>query len=46
MSSDYQTCVEARVGAEGYWESDGVIWSRDGRVLAQARQLAVFRLRN
>lgn len=36
----------SRVGAEGYWESDGVIWSRDGRVLAQARQLAVFRLRN
>jgi acyl-CoA thioesterase len=35
----------ARVGAEGYWESDGVIWSRDGRVLAQARQLAVFNLR-
>jgi acyl-CoA thioesterase len=36
----------SRVGAEGYWESDGVIWSRDGRVLAQAHQLAVFRLRN
>lgn len=34
----------SRVGAEGYWESDGVIWSRDGRVLAQARQLAVFNL--
>jgi acyl-CoA thioesterase len=32
------------VGADGYWESDGVIWSRDGRVLAQARQLAVFNL--
>jgi acyl-CoA thioesterase len=36
----------SRVGAEGYWESDGVIWSRDGRVLAQARQLAVFQLRS
>jgi acyl-CoA thioesterase len=36
----------SRVGAEGYWESDGVIWSRDGRVIAQARQLAVFRLRS
>ena len=36
----------SRVGAEGYWESDGVIWSREGRVLAQARQLAVFKLRN
>ena len=35
----------SRVGAEGYWESDGVIWSRDGRVLAQARQLAIFQLR-
>jgi acyl-CoA thioesterase len=34
----------SRAGAEGYWESDGVIWSRDGRVLAQARQLAVFNL--
>ena len=34
----------SHVGAEGYWESDGVIWSRDGRVLAQARQLAVFNL--
>jgi acyl-CoA thioesterase len=34
----------SRVGGEGYWESDGVIWSRDGRVLAQARQLAVFNL--
>lgn len=32
----------SRTGAEGYWESDGVIWSRGGRVLAQARQLAVF----
>ena len=36
----------SRVGAEGYWESDATIWSRDGRVLAQARQLAVFLLRN
>lgn len=36
---------ESRVGEQGYWESDGVIWSRDGRVLAQARQLAVFDLR-
>jgi acyl-CoA thioesterase len=36
----------SRVGAEGYWESDGVIWSRHGRVLAQVRQLAVFNLEN
>lgn len=34
----------SRVGARGYWGSDGVIWSRDGLVLAQARQLAVFNL--
>jgi len=34
----------SHVGAEGYWESDGVIWARDGRVLAQARQLAVFNM--
>jgi len=34
----------SRVGAGGYWESDGVIWSRSGRVLAQVRQLAVFNL--
>ena len=33
---------EARVGAHGFWESDGLIWSRDGRLLAQARQLALF----
>lgn len=32
----------SRVGAEGYWEADGVIWSRAGRVLAQARQLALL----
>lgn len=34
----------SRIGAEGFWESDGVIWSRDGRVLAQARQLALFNM--
>jgi acyl-CoA thioesterase len=33
---------ESRLGAQGYWESDGVIWSPSGRVLAQARQLAAF----
>jgi acyl-CoA thioesterase len=36
----------SRVGAEGYWESDATIWSREGRVVAQATQLAVFQLRN
>ncbi len=35
---------ESRLGAGGYWESDGVIWAPDGRVLAQARQLAMFAL--
>jgi acyl-CoA thioesterase len=35
---------QSKVGAEGYWESDGVIWSPDGGVLVQARQLAVFNL--
>ncbi|HXM54097.1 MAG TPA: thioesterase family protein [Candidatus Dormibacteraeota bacterium] len=45
-AADFSFAVfQARVGAEGYWESDGLIWSRDGRVLAQARQLAVFNLR-
>jgi acyl-CoA thioesterase len=34
----------SRVAAGGYWDSDGVIWSQEGRVLAQARQLAVFNL--
>ncbi len=34
---------ESRVGADGYCESDGVIWSPAGRVLAQARQLAFER---
>jgi acyl-CoA thioesterase len=46
-AGDFSFAVfSSRVGAEGYWESDSVIWSRDGRVLAQARQLAVFQLRN
>jgi acyl-CoA thioesterase len=42
-ATDYSFAVfRSRIGADGYWESDGVIWSRDGRVLAQARQLAIF----
>lgn len=36
----------SRVGAESFWESDGVIWLRDGQVLAQARQLALFNMRS
>jgi acyl-CoA thioesterase len=44
--ADFSFAVfRSRHGAEGYWESDAVIWSADGRVLAQARQLAVFNLR-
>jgi acyl-CoA thioesterase len=43
--ADFSFAVfRSRHGADGYWESDGVIWSEDGRVLAQARQLAVFNL--
>jgi acyl-CoA thioesterase len=33
---------DSRVGAHGFWESSGVIWSRNGLPLAQARQLALF----
>lgn len=32
---------ETRVSAGGYLEEDGEIWSEDGRLLAQSRQLAV-----
>jgi acyl-CoA thioesterase len=32
----------SRVGAEGYWEEDGVVWAADGTVLAQVRQLKLF----
>jgi len=31
-----------RVAAEGYLEEDGEVWSSDGRLLAQSRQLAVL----
>lgn len=31
-----------RLAAEGYLEEDGEIWDRDGRLLAQSRQLAVI----
>ena len=42
-ADDFSFAVfESRVGSEGFWESDGVIWSRAGRVVAQARQLALF----
>lgn len=32
----------SRLGSEGYWEEDAVIWAADGTVLAQARQLKLF----
>ena len=32
----------SRLGSEGYWEEDAVIWSPEGTVLAQARQLKLF----
>jgi len=31
-----------RVVHEGFLEEDGEIWSRDGRLLAQSRQLAIL----
>jgi len=33
---------ESRVGAGGFIEEDGHIWARDGRLLAQSRQLALY----
>jgi acyl-CoA thioesterase len=33
---------ETRVAADGYVEEDGHIWSRDGRLIAQSRQLALL----
>jgi acyl-CoA thioesterase len=33
---------ESKVASEGFIEEDGVIWSADGRLLAQVRQLAVL----
>jgi len=32
----------SRLGEQGFWEEDGVVWTRAGRVLAQSRQLALL----
>lgn len=42
--ADYEWCFvefRSRHATGGYVEEDGVVWSRDGRLLAQSRQLAV-----
>jgi acyl-CoA thioesterase len=38
-------CFESRRSAGGTWEEDGEVWSADGRLLAQSRQLAMIRER-
>ena len=37
----YLVTFRSRVAAEGFAEEDGELWSRDGRLLAQSRQLAL-----
>lgn len=40
---DYLLCVfRSREAREGFVEEDGEIWTRDGRLLAQSRQLALL----
>lgn len=36
-------CFQTRLGAGGFWEEDGEIWSPDGTLLAHSRQLALVR---
>ena len=37
----YLVTFRSRLSAEGFAEEDGEFWSRDGRLLAQSRQLAL-----
>jgi acyl-CoA thioesterase len=37
----YLLAVSTQLATEGFFEEDTVIWSRDGRLLAQSRQLAL-----
>jgi acyl-CoA thioesterase len=44
VQEQWALCVhESRLAAGGTCEDDGEIWSRDGRLLAQSRQLAIVR---
>jgi acyl-CoA thioesterase len=41
-ASDYVlSTFRTRMASEGFFEEDGEIWSRDGRLIAQSRQLAI-----
>ncbi len=43
LPADYALVVfESRLAGEGFIEEDGLIWARDGRLIAQSRQLALM----